>query len=87
MSVYASISTRRSRSDPLYALAGHNDTFTYGGWKISNVSAPGPTMTLDIEKLPVTPAISFKPELGGDATWRGYVQFSSLSPFTFEKCR
>jgi hypothetical protein len=43
----------------VYALAGHNDSFTYGGWKISNVSAPGPTMTLDIEKLPVTPSISY----------------------------
>lgn len=41
----------------VYALAGHNDTFTYGGWKISNVSAPGPVMTLDIEKLAVTPAL------------------------------
>jgi M6 family metalloprotease-like protein len=43
----------------VYALAGHNDSFTYGGWKISNVSAPGPTMTLDIEKLAVTPSISY----------------------------
>jgi M6 family metalloprotease-like protein len=42
----------------VYALAGHNAEFTYGGWKISNVSAPGPTMTLDIEKLEVTPSIS-----------------------------
>ena len=41
----------------IYALAGHNDTFTHGGWKISNVSAPGAIMTLDIEKLDVTPAI------------------------------
>ena len=43
----------------VYALAGHNASFTYGGWKISNVSAPGPTMTLDIEKLTVTPTISY----------------------------
>jgi M6 family metalloprotease-like protein len=41
----------------IYALAGHNDTFTYGGWKISNVSAPGPVMTLDIEKLDVPSTI------------------------------
>lgn len=41
----------------IYALAGYNDTFSHGGWKISNVSAPGPIMTLDIEKLDVTPAI------------------------------
>jgi M6 family metalloprotease-like protein len=43
----------------VYALAGHNDSFTYGGWKISNVSAPGPTMTVDIEKLSGTPAVSY----------------------------
>lgn len=42
----------------VYALQGHNDEFTYGGWRIKNVSAPGPIMTLDIEKLPVTPSIS-----------------------------
>lgn len=42
----------------VYALAGHNAAFTYGGWRISNVSTPGPTMTLDIEKLPVTASIS-----------------------------
>jgi hypothetical protein len=42
----------------VYSLAGHNDSFTYGGWKISNVSAPGPTMTLDVEKLPVTSSIA-----------------------------
>jgi M6 family metalloprotease-like protein len=41
----------------VYALAGHNGGFSFGGWKISNVSAPGPVMTVDIEKLPVTPAI------------------------------
>jgi hypothetical protein len=41
----------------VYALKGHHDTFTYGGWKISNVSQPGPVMTLDIEKLAVTPTI------------------------------
>jgi len=42
----------------VYSLAGHNASFTYGGWTISNVSGPGPTMTLDIEKLAVTPSIS-----------------------------
>ena len=42
----------------VYALAGHNASFTYGGWKISNVSAPGPMMTLDIEKLPGASSIS-----------------------------
>jgi hypothetical protein len=41
----------------VYALQGHNDSFTYGGWRISNVSAPGPIMTLDIEKLDVTSTI------------------------------
>ena len=41
----------------VYALAGHNAEFSFGGWKITNVSAPGPVMTLDIEKLTVTPAI------------------------------
>jgi M6 family metalloprotease-like protein len=41
----------------IYSLAGHNDEFSHGGWKISNVSAPGPVMTLDIEKLDLTPAV------------------------------
>lgn len=41
----------------VYALQGHNDSFTFGGWRISNVSAPGPIMTLDIEKLDVVSAV------------------------------
>jgi M6 family metalloprotease-like protein len=41
----------------VYALQGHNDTFSFGGWRISNVSAPGPIMTLDIEKLDVVSTI------------------------------
>ena len=31
---------------------GHNDTFAYGGYLFSNVSAGGPVMTLDVERDP-----------------------------------
>jgi M6 family metalloprotease-like protein len=76
----------------IYAVAGHNDTFTHGGWKITNVSAPGPIMTLDIEKLDVTPAIDhytlevwldkdgsrtrYQKRLDGDASTFDYSRFS-----------
>jgi M6 family metalloprotease-like protein len=40
-----------------YSLAGHNDTFTIGGYTVSKVSAAGPVMTVDITRNPTTPAI------------------------------
>ena len=40
-----------------YALKGRNDTFTIGQYTISNLSAPGTVMTLDITRNDVTPAI------------------------------
>lgn len=41
----------------VYALAGFNDSFSIGQFTISNVSAAGPVMTLDITKRELTPAI------------------------------
>jgi M6 family metalloprotease-like protein len=40
-----------------YALKGYNDTFTIGQYTISNVSAPGPVMTLDITRNNTTSVI------------------------------
>jgi M6 family metalloprotease-like protein len=40
-----------------YAVKGHNDPFGIGGYTIKNVSEAGPTMTFDLEKQAVTPAI------------------------------
>jgi hypothetical protein len=40
-----------------YAVAGHNDSFSIGQYTISNVSAAGPVMTLDITKRDLTTAI------------------------------
>jgi hypothetical protein len=40
-----------------YAHAGHNDSFEFGGWRFENISQAGPVMTVDIVKLPTTPAI------------------------------
>jgi hypothetical protein len=41
----------------IYSLAGKNDNFSIGQFTISNVSAAGPVMTLDITKRDITPAI------------------------------
>jgi M6 family metalloprotease-like protein len=40
-----------------YTLKGYNDTFTIGQYTISNVSAPGPVMTLDITRNDTTSVI------------------------------
>lgn len=61
-----------------YGLRGHNDSFTLGQYTISNVSAPGRVMTLDITRNNVTPAISnYKwrywvnnPAMAGYRMWR-----------------
>ncbi len=40
-----------------YALAGHNASFSYGQFTISNVSAAGQVMTFDVTKRNMTPSI------------------------------
>lgn len=40
-----------------YAHAGHNDAFEFGGWRFENISAAGPTMTLDLVRTNATPVI------------------------------
>jgi hypothetical protein len=40
-----------------YAVKGHNDSFSIGGYTVKNVSEAGPVMTFDLDKQAITPAI------------------------------